>query len=111
MHTFRIILLFLIGTLTTGCGEENAAKVAPWLGMETLTESKADALGSLSLKKAKACRKKHDGASDFSKCIEEALKHGEAAEELYARDCNFGNKRACRKLQELRDAWQAFAEK
>ena len=34
-----------------GCGEENAAKVAPWIGMSTIVESKADSFAKFAVDK------------------------------------------------------------
>lgn len=105
IRPIQIAYLSFVGALLTGCGEENAAKVAPWLGMETLNERKADVLGSLASKEVKACKRRNDDLDGLRKCIEDAVKHVITAEELYMRDCRYGNKRACRKIAEQRNAW------
>lgn len=96
--------------LLTGCGEENAAKIAPWLGMQTINESKADTLAKASLRKAKRCVEKPYDADRTPKCLDEAQERAETAEQLYTRDCGYGNRSACRKHRELVDAWYVLAE-
>ena len=106
----RFIGVGFLALSASGCGEETAAKVAPWLGMNTIVESKADTLGNLSMKRAEGCKRRKQDAEKKWNCSYEAAAHAESAEELYLRDCKNGNNRACRKLEQLRQYWAIISD-
>jgi hypothetical protein len=110
VQLYQVSGVLTLCALSIACGDENAARVAPWLGISTVNESKADTLGRLSIKKAKACQDNQKNHEEYSRCLDDALEPGEAAEELYKRDCGFGNRRACAKLEKLRDSWHNMAK-
>ena len=96
--------LFITAALSA-CGEETAAKVAPWIGTKTLVESKADSFAKFALDKAEWCERFRANAVKFTECIQPAIKDAKQADDLYIRDCKNGNDRACKKRERFYKAW------
>lgn len=94
---------FLLGS--TACSEENAAKYAVWLGTKTINEKNADRYAAESVRILKKCR------IDDEICYANAKEYLKKSSDLYIRDCDFGNKSACRKLTDLLDEWDEIHQK
>ena len=102
----RIIPLTILALFAlTGCSEENAAKITPYLGMKTLNEDKADAFVKIALQKASTCKSQDLDTKKFAECAEKAVELAMKADALYTKDCEYGNAAACRKRAELHQKW------
>lgn len=107
MNPTLLIPTLLAAIVLTACSEQNAAKVAPWLGMKTLNESKADTLSKRPMRLAERCFGGND-ARTMDTCLRETKKQWDVAAELYYRDCGYGNKSACRKYREQQLKWSVW---
>lgn len=87
-----------------------ATKVAGWLGTRTVTESKADNYATESTAILSNCLKRYSNRTqpEAEKCFSQANEDFSKADQLYAQDCNQGNKAACRKQTTLREEWRSI---
>jgi hypothetical protein len=106
----RLALAFLAMLILSGCSEEDAAKAASWMGTKSINESKADIFSAAALRKASSSRHLRAVVKQFTECMESAVGDAKSADTLYARDCEFGNTRACRKRAEFHTKWDEQSE-
>jgi len=100
-------MIILAVYILSGCSEENAAKIAPYLGTKTLNEKKADAFAKIALQKANSCEAQDLELEEFTECFEKAVKFVMEADALCKKDCGYGNAAACRKRAELYQKWDS----
>lgn len=107
----RIFLSCVFLFIASGCGEENAAKYAKWLGAKSINESSADHYAKEStavLSRCVARFRKGEPRDEIQKCFDKASDNHDKAVDLYLKDCNLGNNAACRKVGELMNQWEAI---
>lgn len=97
MHIGQSLLIVCVAAVGAGCGEEKAAKIAPWLGLQTLNEHKADIKFKGALRRAKNCRIGEKTTEQMADCMHVPERDVMMAMERYLRDCKYGNKGACLK--------------